>query len=110
MQAYAEIDAPALKLRLDRQEDLLVLDVRNSDEFRGELGHIEGARNMPLGELPSRLANLGEFRHQAVVVVCLSDKRSMQAIKLMYAEGYTNLTLLRGGMQGWAAAQLAVER
>lgn len=109
-QAYAEIDAPALDMRLARQDSLLVIDVRNPDEFSGELGHIKGARNWPLGELPSHLANLSKSRSQSIVVVCLSDKRSTQAIKLMQAEGYTDLTLLRGGMKGWAAAQLAVER
>lgn len=43
-QAYAEIDALALATGLVRQEDLLVIDVRNPDEFSGELGHFKGAR------------------------------------------------------------------
>ena len=107
---YAEIDALTLKLHIDQQQDLCVIDVRNPHEFSGEIGHIKGARNLPIGELPSHLANLSELRDQAIVVVCLTDKRSLQAINLMHAEGYTKLTLLRGGMKGWSDAQLAVER
>ena len=102
-------DALSLNRRLDSNEDLLVVDVRGSDEFNGNLGHIKGALNIPLGELPSRISELRGHRARPIVVVCLTDKRSAKAIQLMQAGGLSALTLLRGGMKGWAAARCPIE-
>jgi rhodanese-related sulfurtransferase len=90
-------DALSLKRRLDSNEDLLVVDVRGNDEFNGNLGHIKGALNIPLGELPSRISELRDHSVRPIVVVCLTDKRSAQAIQLMQAEGHSTLMLLGGG-------------
>lgn len=49
-----------LKARLDAGEPLLVLDVRTAAEFHGPQGHIRGALNLPLEQLPERLAELGD--------------------------------------------------
>ena len=45
--------------RLARGEHPLILDVRGPDEFDGPLGHIDGARNVPLPELPRHFAEIG---------------------------------------------------
>lgn len=85
----------------------LVIDVRNPDEFEGPLGHIDGARNEPLGGLPERLASLAALRRRAIVVVCRTDKRSAKAAELLGAAGFADVRVLRGGMEGWRAAPTA---
>jgi rhodanese-related sulfurtransferase len=100
-----EVNGAALKARLDNGEDVLVLDVRSPEEFTGELGHIQGAINLPLGELTQRLAQLGQSleAHKAapVVVTCRTDNRSARAAGLLKKAGFTNLAILSGGMIGW---------
>ncbi len=94
------IEAGELRDRLGRGEAPLILDVRGPDEFAGPLGHIEGARNVPLAELPSRIAEI-EQEAAADLVVCLTDKRSSQAAVALAAAGIRDVAVLRGGMRAW---------
>ena len=96
----AWIDADELDRRLRSDMPLLVLDVRGADEFSGPLGHIEGAVNLPLPELPARLGELAADP-RPVVCVCLTDKRSTQAAAAIMAAGHADVAVLRGGMQHW---------
>ncbi|HXC14261.1 MAG TPA: rhodanese-like domain-containing protein [Stellaceae bacterium] len=94
------IEPGELHRRLDAGDPLRVVDVRGPDEFNGPLGHIAGAVNLPLGELPARLAELTADR-RSLVCVCLTDKRSAQAAGTLAAAGYGDVMVLRGGMQRW---------
>jgi rhodanese-related sulfurtransferase len=78
----------------------LVLDVRGPDEFAGPLGHIAGARNIPLSGLVAHrheIAGAG----RPVVCVCLTDKRSSAAAAELAASGLAEVSVLRGGMKAW---------
>jgi len=78
----------------------LVVDVREPAEFAGPLGHIEGAINIPVAQLPATWND----RHAcapAVVVVCLTDKRSAHAAGILRAKGVRDVKVLRGGMKAW---------
>lgn len=102
------IDAVELNRSLG-SNDMVVLDVRNPDEFSGPSGHIKNAISVPLPWLTDRVHELAEYRKRKVVVVCLSDKRSTQAIHTLRDAGFEELILLRGGMKEWAANHLPVE-
>jgi rhodanese-related sulfurtransferase len=78
----------------------IVVDVRGPDEFDGPLGHIEGARNIPLAELPDYTKNLAA-EGRALVMICLTDKRSSQAAAELVAAGLRHVAVLRGGMKAW---------
>jgi hypothetical protein len=52
------IEAAALVKRREQDATLLILDVRGPDEFTGPLGHIAGATNLPVNDLPERLPEL----------------------------------------------------
>jgi hypothetical protein len=54
------IDAATLKHRLDSAENPALIDVRTPEEFRGPLGHIAGARNIPIAELSGKIRELTE--------------------------------------------------
>ena len=79
-------------------DGLTVLDVREPDEW--EHGHIEGALHVPLGLLPSRLAELPAGQ---TLVVCKVGGRSAQAVLGLQQQGYDAINL-DGGMLEWQAA------
>jgi rhodanese-related sulfurtransferase len=81
----------------------IVVDVRRPDEFDGPLGHIEGARNIPLAELPGYTKDLAA-EGRALVMVCLTDKRSSQAAAALIEAGVRDIAVLRGGMKAWREA------
>jgi len=98
--AWSWIEASELHDRLGHGEHLLILDVRGPDEFDGPLGHLDGARNVPLAELPRHMAEIGR-EIGPVIVVCLTDKRSLQAAALLADFGIRDVAVLRGGMRAW---------
>jgi len=83
-------------------EGAVLLDVREQQEWAA--GHADGARHIPLGQLPRRLRELPD---RPVITVCRSGARSAQAAGLLAGHGHTVLNL-RGGMRAWDAAGLPV--
>lgn len=84
-----------------------LLDVREPAEFADALGHIAGARLLPLSALQAQVDSLDRAR--PVVTVCRSGTRSAQAVVLLQKAGFTRLANLAGGMLRWRAEGLAVE-
>ena len=78
-----------------------VVDVREPAEFDGPLGHIAGARSIPLGELATRIGELDTAR--PVAVVCRSGARSAQAVTMLQKAGLRDVANLGGGMLRWRA-------
>ena len=95
------IDVPQLKQRLDSQEDLLLLDVRPSDAYNGEQGHITSATHIPLNELERRLHELDAWREKPVVTICRTDRMSSQAAKFLAKKGFSNVRVAKMGMTDW---------
>lgn len=81
--------------------DVQVVDVREPDEFDGPLGHIRGAKLVPLGQMKQRVAEIP--RDRPVVTVCRAGARSAQAVAMLQKEGFTNVANLAGGMLRWRA-------
>jgi glyoxylase-like metal-dependent hydrolase (beta-lactamase superfamily II)/rhodanese-related sulfurtransferase len=84
-----------------------IVDVRDADEFNGPLGHIEGARLVPLGTLAARAGELDA--EVPVVTVCRSGARSAQATVLLKKVGFNKVANLAGGMLRWRAQRYPVE-
>jgi sulfur dioxygenase len=78
-----------------------ILDVRETGEFTGPLGHIPGAVLIPLGELAERAAELSSER--PVVAVCRAGGRSAQATVILQKAGFKEVANLTGGMLRWRA-------
>ncbi|WP_138858237.1 MBL fold metallo-hydrolase [Inhella inkyongensis] len=79
-----------------------IVDVRQPDEFDGPLGHIAGARLLPLEQLTRRVDELQ--RERPVVTVCRSGARSAQAALQLTQAGFPQVANLAGGMLRWRAA------
>jgi rhodanese-related sulfurtransferase len=84
-----------------RRDELVLIDVRESEEWRA--GRIQGARHIPLRQLPRRLRELE--RGTPIVTVCRSGNRSRLAAMLLRARGF-DAHNLSGGVKAWAAAGL----
>ncbi len=95
------VDVPELKQRLDAGTDVLVLDVRKPEDFTGEQGHIPGALNIPLPELPARMMELNERQQRPIVTVCRTDRMSSEAARLLARQGFTDVRVVRMGMTDW---------
>jgi glyoxylase-like metal-dependent hydrolase (beta-lactamase superfamily II)/rhodanese-related sulfurtransferase len=82
-----------------------VLDVRHRGEF--ESGHIPGATNVPLDELPQRLHEVP--RANPLAVVCAGGYRSSAACSILARAGFTNLANVTGGTAAWVQEGLPTE-
>ncbi|MEO7729080.1 MAG: rhodanese-like domain-containing protein, partial [Burkholderiales bacterium] len=91
-----EIQPQALEEIAERVE---IVDVREADEFTGALGHIRGAKLIPLGELKQRITEI--CRDKPLVAVCRSGARSAQAVVMLQKEGLREVANLNGGMLRW---------
>jgi sulfur dioxygenase len=105
-----QVSPRALQARLVAGGGPVVLDVREPDEYRGELGHIRGSRLVPLRELPGRAGELEPFRDRDVVAVCRAGVRSATAAAILTGLGFERVSNLEGGMLDWNEAKLPVER
>jgi sulfur dioxygenase len=88
----------------------LLLDVREPDEFTGELGHIPGSVLVPLKEIPARAHEIGAYKDTDVVVICRAGVRSTTAAAILTGLGFEHVSNLKGGMLDWNDQQLPVER
>lgn len=96
--ATPEISVAALKARLDAEEPLVLLDVREPHEY--EIARIDAAHLIPLGELASRL---DELEHEKQIVVhCHSGVRSAHAVQMLRAAGFPHAVNLAGGIDAWS--------
>jgi rhodanese-related sulfurtransferase len=92
-----EIQAEDLKSRLDRGENLYLLDVR--DEYEFEISNI-GGHLIPLPELSKRLNELDV--NAEIVALCKMGPRGVKAVELLERQGFTNVRNLHGGIYAWS--------
>jgi adenylyltransferase/sulfurtransferase len=92
-----EITPRELKSRLDRGDDLFILDVREPHEYQicNLKGHL-----IPLGELPRRVHELDSSRE--IIAHCRSGKRSSEAVDFLRKAGFRKIFNLKGGILAWS--------
>jgi sulfur dioxygenase len=94
-----EIQPQALE---DVQGPVQLIDVRERDEFDGPLGHLRGARLIPMAELPAAMATLD--KNVPLVTICRSGTRSAQAATMLSKAGFAQVANLAGGMLRWRSS------
>ena len=77
-----------------------MLDVREPWEY--EQVHVEGARHIPMAQIPDRLAELDPKARY--VVICHHGGRSQQVAQFLMTKGYDQVANLAGGIDAWALA------
>ena len=94
-----EITATELKARLDRGDDLQIIDVREPNEY--EAARLEGSKLIPLGQVVNRKDEIDESRE--TVVHCKLGGRSAKAIEALQRAGFAGRLLnLKGGITAWS--------
>lgn len=76
---------------------VLILDVRTEEEYHA--GHILGARSLPLYELAEKINQVP--RERPVYVICQTGGRSLQAVKFLMSQGYSQVFSVSQGMEKW---------
>ena len=94
-----EITATELKQRLDRGDDLQIIDVREQKEY--DVARLEGSKLIPLGQVVGRMNEIDPSRE--TVVHCKLGGRSAKAIEALKAAGFkARLVNLKGGITAWS--------
>ncbi len=91
----------------ERLADVQLIDVREPHEFSDDLGHIPGARLIPLSTLQAEIQSLNHDR--PVVAVCRAGGRSAQASLMLHKAGIARVANLSGGMLRWRGEGLPTE-
>ena len=96
--AAEEITVTELKARMDRGEQLTVIDVREPYEYA--IARIPGTKLIPLGQIEERS---GELKPDTEIILqCRTGKRSADALNRLKARGFTRLKNLVGGVAAWS--------
>ena len=107
LQSVPEVTATELQSRLQNGDQLVVIDVREPDEFAR--GKIPGAYTIPRGVLEMQVD--GRLPYETTVVLyCGVGARSALACKSLAEMGYGNVENLQGGWHAWVNSGLPVER
>ncbi|MCP4277273.1 MAG: sulfurtransferase [Gammaproteobacteria bacterium] len=91
-----------LQQRLGNDDELLLLDVRSTKDYQGELGHIQDSRNIPLEQLEPGLSGLSSYLEKPVAIICTTDRRSKKAARLLTGQGFRDVHVVSGGMTQWS--------
>ncbi|MDZ7604554.1 MAG: molybdopterin-synthase adenylyltransferase MoeB [Cyclobacteriaceae bacterium] len=98
-QAGYTISVGELKALLSVKNQIQIIDVREPQEFL--LSNL-GGKNIPLGELKTRIAEIPSS--ERIVLICRSGKRSAMALTTLLDSGYKNVLNLHGGLLAWKQA------
>lgn len=103
LRGYSSI-TPAESTRMINQDDAVVIDVRESNEYSE--GHIINSLHIPLVSLKTRLKDIEKYKAKKVIIACRSGNRSSSACATLKKEGFENVFNLGGGVMAWESANL----
>ncbi len=92
-----EISPQELRQKLERGEDILLLDIRSPQEY--EICHIEGSILLPSEEVFKRYEELP--RDKEIVIICHHGVRSEAQVVFLRGQGFKAHSL-KGGINLWA--------
>jgi rhodanese-related sulfurtransferase len=92
---------------LKKDGEVTLIDARTSEEFAE--GHVPGAINISIVELPEFAESRGNASEDRVVTMCGSSGRGGKAAEILYSHGVRNVVVLEGGLKAWRDAGFPVE-
>ena len=99
---------PQAMVQLMNRDKAVIIDVCEPDEFARS--HVIGAKNLPLGQLEDKLAQVVKNKTAHVIMVCQVGARSARAAATARKLGYDNVQSLSGGLRAWVAASMPTEK
>ena len=100
--SVSEVSIDEVKKMIDNREDIILLDVRDSEEY--ETGHIPGAINISRGSLDFKVHLIVPDKNKRIIVYCGLDLRSPLATKSINDLGYKKAVNMIGGLKAWKEA------
>jgi rhodanese-related sulfurtransferase len=100
---YAEV-APQIanEMILDTRQ-IVVLDIRSTDLYRGPDGHIAGAISAPFETIEKQLPELLPYQNQTVLVYGQNSTDGALAARLLSVAGFKSIVHIDGGLESWIA-------
>jgi len=102
-----ECNVQDLKLKLDEQAPIVLIDCREQDEW--DQGHIEQAKLMPLSTFETQHLQTLTDKNADIYIQCRSGARSLNLCNYLLDHGFQHLTNVRGGIIAWASAGFPIE-
>lgn len=97
-----EVSVDDVKKMIDNKEKIIILDVRDKEEF--ETGYIPGAINLSRGMLEFKISTMIPDKNARIIVYCGIDLRGPLATRTLNEFGYKNAVNINGGLKAWKAA------
>ena len=95
-----EISATELKEKLDKGEEIVLLDIREPHEL--QIARLDNTVHIPMGELASRLHDLEKYKNKEIVVYCRTGNRSLNCTEFLINKGFPKTQNLTGGIHAWS--------
>lgn len=99
---------PQSMVQLMNRDKAVIIDVCEPDEFA--LGHVMGAKNVPLSQLDAKLPQVVKNKSTQVIMVCQVGPRATRAAASARKLGYEKVQSLAGGLRAWVAASMPTEK
>ncbi|HVE71045.1 MAG TPA: rhodanese-like domain-containing protein [Thermoanaerobaculia bacterium] len=98
---YAEVSPTVANEMILDSRQVVILDVRDADAFRGPQGYIAGALSAPFTAIEHQLPELLPYQNQTVLVYGTNDTDGAVAAKLLTVAGFRNVVHIAGGLDAW---------
>jgi rhodanese-related sulfurtransferase len=98
------ISCEKLKELLEKDEDLLLIDVRSKEEYEGVLGHVEQSINISIKELEKKLQKISdsqELKETKIIMMGRDEDGGYKAYKIALEFGFENIYIVEGGLKNW---------
>jgi len=103
-----EVTVEDLNDEIQESQGVFIVDVREAEEYSGELGHIAGSQLLPLRQLVQGISNVCDKKDTRIVTVCRAGMRSATAAAILVAMGFEDVRNLQGGMLAWVDGKFPV--
>jgi rhodanese-related sulfurtransferase len=103
-----ETNVPDVKRRIDAGEKLMIIDVREDNEWAE--GHLPGAVHLGKGIIERDIASRVPQTDATLILYCGGGFRSALAADNLQKMGYTNVESMDGGWRGWLQAGLPTSK
>ena len=100
---YAEVSPTVANEMILDSRQVVILDTRPADAFRGPQGHIAGALSAPFETIERQLPELLPYQGQTVLVYGASSTDGALAARLLSLAGFRNVVHVSGGLESWIA-------
>ena len=98
---FAEVSPNVASEMILDSEQVVVLDVRSSNDYRGPEGHIAGSLSTPFDSIERQLPELLPYQNQTVLVYGATSTDGEVAAKLLMVAGFRNVVHIAGGLKAW---------